>query len=60
MQNQLVFIAGIENLTRRNRQTIRRWWSLDKFPKPVQIQGRNAWRQKDIDEWVKERMGVKD
>lgn len=48
----LFFIADLEALLRRSRQTIRRMWEKGKFPKPAMINNRCAWRAESVQEWI--------
>lgn len=50
---QILFINDLEKLLGRNRLTLRRWWSSEKFPKPIKLNGTTlAWHVETIDDWI--------
>ena len=51
-QQQIYFIRDAERLIGRNRQTLRRWWEQDLFPKPQLIKSRLAWSASALHEWI--------
>lgn len=51
---KIYFIKDAEELTRRNRQTLRRWWEKNQFPKPTLISNRLAWEAQTLHHWIKE------
>lgn len=53
-QQQIYFIRDAEQLIGRNRQTLRRWWEQNIFPKPQLIKNRLAWGANVLHEWVKQ------
>ena len=55
---KLYFIKDAEQIIRRNRLTLRRWWESEKFPKPQLISNRLAWHADVIDQWIDENLGV--
>lgn len=56
---RLYFIKDVEQIVRRNRLTLRRWWESEKFPKPILINNRLAWRTDVIHQWINEQLGGK-
>lgn len=52
LEPKLYFIKDAEQLVRRNRLTLRRWWEHDNFPKPKLINGRLAWHADVIEKWI--------
>lgn len=48
----LYFISDLEELLRRDRQTIRRWWKRKIFPEPALINNRQAWHAETINNWI--------
>lgn len=49
---QIDFISDAERKTGRSRQTLRRWWESENFPKPKLLNNRLAWRSEVIDKWI--------
>ncbi len=58
LKPKLYFIKDAEQIVRRNRLTLRRWWESEKFPKPTLISNRLAWHADVIDQWIDENLGV--
>jgi predicted DNA-binding transcriptional regulator AlpA len=52
LRQQLYFIKEVEQLIGRDRQTLRRWWTAHKFPKPTLVSNRLAWPVSLIDCWL--------
>lgn len=52
MNKRLLFIAQVEKRVGRHRVTLDRWWNQGKFPRPTLIEGRNAWYESEIDQWI--------
>ena len=58
-KQQILFISDIEKIIGRDRLTLRRWWSGDKFPKPVKLNDSVlCWHSEAIEEWINEKMKV--
>jgi prophage regulatory protein len=57
LKPKIYFIKDVEEITRRNRITLRRWWEKDLFPSPVLINNRLAWHVDVIDQWIHENFG---
>ena len=57
MTSKIYYIKNVENITGRNRLTLRRWWKKNIFPKPTLINGRLAWKNETINEWLKDKFG---
>lgn len=55
---RLYFIKDAEQVVRRNRLTLRRWWESEKFPRPILIGNRLAWQADVIDQWINENFEV--
>lgn len=52
---KILFITDLEKLIGRNRLTLRRWWTNDKFPRPVKLNGTTlAWHMETIDHWIEQ------
>jgi prophage regulatory protein len=49
---KLLYIYDLEQITGRNRLTLRRWWSKGLFPTPSKINAVLVWRKEVIDEWI--------
>ena len=58
LKPKLYFIKDVEQIVRRNRLTLRRWWESEKFPKPILINNRLAWLADVIHQWINEHLGV--
>lgn len=58
LEPKIYFIKDVEEITRRNRITLRRWWECEKFPKPILINNRLAWHTDVIHQWINEHLGV--
>ena len=59
ISQQLIFITDLEKITGRNRLTLRRWWTADKFPKPIKLNGTVlAWHINVIDQWITQNMNI--
>lgn len=52
IQSELYFIRDVEQIIRRDRLTLRRWWQKNKFPKPTLINSRLAWHSQVIEQWI--------
>ena len=52
LKPKIYFIKDAEQVTGRNRLTLRRWWKDEKFPKPTLINNRLAWKAEVIDQWI--------
>jgi predicted DNA-binding transcriptional regulator AlpA len=52
-KRKLLFIQDVEQIIGRNRLTLRRWWSVGKFPKPTKLNGTAlAWQTEVIEQWI--------
>ena len=52
---QVLFITDLEKIIGRNRLTLRRWWTDNKFPKPIKLNGTTlAWHKETIRTWINE------
>jgi prophage regulatory protein len=49
---KIYFIKDAEQVIGRNRQTLRRWWEQNNFPKPTLIANRLAWQAEVIEHWI--------
>ncbi|MFT4059863.1 MAG: hypothetical protein QM652_09970 [Legionella sp.] len=58
LKPQIYFIKDAEEITRRNRLTLRRWWEKNLFPQPTLINNRLAWHADIIDQWINENFEV--
>ncbi len=54
LKPKIYFIRDAEEVTRRNRLTLRRWWQKKLFPLPSLINNRLAWDAEVIDQWIKD------
>jgi predicted DNA-binding transcriptional regulator AlpA len=52
LKPQIYFIKDAEEITRRNRLTLRRWWTKNLFPQPTLINNRLAWHADVIEQWI--------
>lgn len=52
LKPKIYFIKDIEDLVRRDRLTLRRWWNAGKFPVPTIIYGRVAWESDVVNLWL--------
>lgn len=52
LKNKFYYIKQVEELIGRHRLTLRRWWKNNKFPPPIVIFNRLAWRVEIIDKWI--------
>lgn len=52
LKPKIYFIKDVEEITRRNRITLRRWWEKDLFPSPALINNRLAWHADVIEHWI--------
>lgn len=50
--SEIDYISDAERKVGRNRLTLRRWWKKFKFPQPVLICNRLAWRADVINQWI--------
>ncbi len=54
IEQKLYFILDLEQMIGKNRLTLRRWWTANKFPKPTLLHGtRLCWHKDDIEKWMK-------
>lgn len=54
-ERQLLYINDVEQITGRNRLTLRRWWEKGAFPKPTKLHSSVlAWHSKTIQQWINE------
>lgn len=54
-ERQLFYIHDIEQITGRNRLTLRRWWEKGKFPKPIKLHSSVlVWHITTIQQWLSE------
>ena len=52
-KQQILFISDLEQILGRDRLTIRRWWLIGKFPRPVKLNGTTlAWHIESIEQWI--------
>lgn len=56
LKPKIYFIRDAEEVTRRNRLTLRRWWQKKIFPTPSLINNRLAWEAEVIEQWIKENL----
>lgn len=56
LKPKIYFIRDAEEVTRRNRLTLRRWWQKNLFPAPSLINNRLAWDAEVIERWIKENL----
>ena len=56
LKPKIYFIRDAEEVTRRNRLTLRRWWQKKLFPTPSLINNRLAWDAEVIEQWIKENL----
>lgn len=54
LKSKIYFIKDAEQITRRDRQTLRRWWGKNIFPKPTLVSNRLAWQADVIEQWINE------
>ena len=52
LKPQIYYIKDAEQVVGRNRLTLRRMWTKNKFPKPTLINNRLAWQAETIDQWI--------
>lgn len=52
IEPKLYFIKDVENLVRRNRQTIRRMYNRNEFPQPYKVNNRLCWLAEDLQKWI--------
>lgn len=61
LRQKILFIKDVEQIIGRNRLTLRRWWTKDKFPKPVKLNDTVlSWYYEDIEQWINLKMVVRD
>lgn len=53
---RLYFIKDTEQIIGRSRQTLRRWWIKNYFPKPILLNKRLAWEVSVIEQWISENL----
>ena len=46
--------AGVADLLKVSRSTVRRMWWRKQFPAPVQVGVLNRWRRSDVETWLAE------
>lgn len=51
-KQQLLYIKDVEQITGRNRLTLRRWWVKGLFPTPYMISNRLTWTTEVIEQWI--------
>lgn len=52
-KQQLLYIQDVEQITGRNRLTLRRWWNKGKFPPPSKLHSSVlAWHTEEIQGWI--------
>ncbi len=50
---KILFINDLEKIIGRNRLTLRRWWLVGKFPRPVKLnESTLAWHRDAIEQWI--------
>ena len=50
---QVLFIDDLERMIGRSRVTLRRWWLIGKFPRPVKLNHSTlAWHRDAIEQWI--------
>lgn len=54
LKQELLYITHLEQMTGRNRVTLRRWWNKGLFPKPSKINSVLVWRTEVIEQWINE------
>lgn len=53
IKQEVLYIKDVEQITGRNRLTIRRWWEKGKFPKPIKLHSSVlAWHTQTIQTWL--------
>ena len=58
---QVFFINDLERMIGRSRTTLRRWWLLDQFPRPVKLNHSTlAWHRNDVEQWIEENIRIND
>lgn len=56
-QAKLLFIKDLERMLRRDRLTLRRWWTTGKFPLPVKLHGSTlTWRRDVVEAWINQNL----
>lgn len=59
-ERQVYYIDDLEQITGRNRLTLRRWWEKGKFPKPTKLHSSVlAWNAMTIQRWINENIPEK-
>ena len=59
LSRKIFFIADVEVITGRNRSTLRRWWTLGKFPTPIKLHGTvMAWHADSLENWIDQNLQV--
>ena len=55
-ERQMLYINDVEQITGKNRLTLRRWWMKDHFPKPKKLasSGLLVWHAQVIQQWINE------
>ncbi|MGQ3888470.1 helix-turn-helix transcriptional regulator [Legionella sp. CNM-1927-20] len=53
LKQVLLYITNVEQMTGRNRLTLRRWWNKGIFPRPSKINSVLVWRTEVIEQWIK-------
>ncbi len=53
IKQEVLYIKDVEQMTGRNRLTLRRWWEKGKFPKPIKLHSSVlAWHTKTVQAWI--------
>ena len=54
LQDRLLDVKQVQNLTSASRASIWRWEGAGKFPKRIRIGRAIRWRESDIQKWISE------
>jgi|HubBroStandDraft_6_1064221.scaffolds.fasta_scaffold244019_2 prophage regulatory protein len=61
LKQAILYITDVEQITGRNRVTLRRWWEKEKFPKPIKLHSSVlAWNATTIQAWISTHIPTKD
>ena len=53
LPQKLLFITDVEQMVGRSRVTLRRWWSINQFPKPIKLNDTSlVWHIETIERWI--------
>ncbi len=56
---QVLFIDDLEQMIGRSRVTLRRWWLVGKFPRPVKLNHSTlAWHRDAIEQWINQSIKI--